>query len=112
KTRMVAHMDVKIHGDKLRSELQRSRMFLIAKFGNHQKDNILGSVSDLIRWAATSKVSVFYLVLSPWCASIKADEIPIDLGYYRGQLMPESQDIFKTIFPEEAGDEPRAETAQ
>jgi len=104
KNLMSEQLSIVMSEDKLRTELGRSRLFLMQRFeGVWTKEKLLAHVTDMLRWVASSKVSVYYLALSPWCREIPQDRISIDLSMYRKHLTPESSRVFAEVFPEETG---------
>jgi hypothetical protein len=102
KTRLAEDLKMTMSEDKLRSELGRSRQFLMQRFdGVWTRDKLLGHVTDLIRWVASGTVSPYYAVASPWCTDLPQDRMPLDLSAYRKQLPASISTVFCELFPEE-----------
>lgn len=100
KLRVGQQLKVTLAPDKLRTELLRTRAFFTAKFGTHSEEALAGAVGDIARWAATTKVSPFYLVLSPWVRKL-GDRVGVDLSGHAHQLGADAGDVFRSVFPEE-----------
>jgi hypothetical protein len=84
---------------EVKTGLDQSSKFIKGKWGILTEENYKAAAKDIIRYAGLSKISNFYLALSPW-ANKYCDLSNIDLSYYHN-VGEDSKQYFKDIFPNE-----------
>ncbi|RDJ35375.1 MAG: hypothetical protein DWQ19_11205 [Crenarchaeota archaeon] len=98
-------VDIQTTQESAINELKRTRNFYIANFsedyGKKEVEKIIRN-KDIIKWVAFSKVSPFYLALSPLIKNHFNDienSFSVDIEFYQKQITSEIQDIFVEMFP-------------
>ncbi len=93
--------------NKVYSDLRDTRKFLESKFTELTKEKIIDALKSrtIFRWVALSKMTPYYLVLSPavqsWVTQNKADlleSFAIDLNYYKTSVTKDVEKFFKDEF--------------
>ncbi len=96
--------EIKSTGIQVLAELKRTRNFFTSNFGeNYRKEDIEGVIKnkEIIKWAAFSKVSPYYLILSPLIKNNFSDIeniFSIDSNFYKKSITPEVEKVFKEMF--------------
>jgi hypothetical protein len=94
---------------QIRKELNESKKFLLKEFhGKIAASNIAGAVKDksLVRWVNFESVSPYYVIISPFVAAavhgVPLDDVFLfDVEVYQRSVTPDTEKLFKQIFPEE-----------
>jgi len=92
---------------KVMSELTRTKNFFNTNFGeNYEKEKIVEIINnkEIIKWSSFSKVSPFYLLLSPLIQksfSDVEDSFSVDVDFYKKSITPDVEAVFKTMFSNE-----------
>ena len=96
--------EIKAVDSSILAEFQRTKNFFTTNFGeNYGKADVQKSIEnkDIIRWAAFSKVSPYYLILSPLIKSKFSDienSFSIDVDFYKRAITPDVEAVFKEMF--------------
>jgi hypothetical protein len=89
------------------ADLNRTKNFFNTNFGENYKIDQIKTVienKEIIKWAAFSKVSPFYLILSPLIKkafSDVEDAFSIDIEFYKKSITPEIEEFFYRLFENE-----------
>lgn len=99
--------DIKAINTKINIELKRTRNFLETNFGKDYTNKEIKSAydsGDLIKWLAFSKVSPYYIVLSPFIAQLSNNlekDFSIDAEFYNKSVNEGVKTLFKEMFGNE-----------
>jgi hypothetical protein len=103
----------KTTSNKVFSDLQDTKKFLMSKFSELNKQSIIDSLKNrnIFRWCALGLVTPYYLALSPTVAewiretgTNLLESFTIDMSFYRGAVNEELQEYFKSEFPYDSSD--------
>ncbi len=97
--------DIKAVDSQIAADFKRTRNFFATNFGEaYGRKEVEGAIAskDIIKWAAFSKVSPYYLIISPLIKNNFTDienSFSIDVDFYRKAITPEIKAVFKEMFP-------------
>lgn len=97
--------DIKAVDSQILAEFTRTKNFFTTNFGEtFGPEDVKKFIEnkDIIKWVAFSKVSPFYLLLSPLIKKSFSDienSFSVDVDFYQNSITPEVETAFKEFFP-------------
>ncbi len=79
--------------------LDQTKKFITDKWGTLTEETYKTIAKDIVRYASLTKISHFYLAISPW-ANKYCDLSNVDLTFYKN-VGEDAKDYFKQLFPNE-----------